>query len=351
MQSKRILVFGNLGYIGPVLARQLRSDIQNVEIVGYDMGYFDQSYSMRPATAEAQADIQHYGDVRDPVNRNLFQNVDAVIYLAAISNDPMGRRFSRQTHAINCDAAVECAHQAKMAGVKSFVFASSCSVYGAGGAAAKDETAPLEPLTDYAKSKVQAEAALRPIATPDFSITCLRFATACGASPRLRLDLVLNDFVAAAIHDRKIKILSDGTPLRPLIDVRDMSKAMIWAAQRPATEGGGFLILNAGSNKWNFSVREIAEAVVDYYGDVGLDVSSDAPADSRSYRVDFDRFREMGHDAYPTREISNTIADLDTTIRNLNADLQNFRDGPLIRFNALGGLINTGKLTDNLQWA
>ena len=151
--------------------------------------------------------------------------------------------------------------------------------------------APLNPLTAYAKSKIQTEEDLNMLAEDNFVVTCLRFATACGSSDRLRLDLVLNDFVAGAIAAKEITVLSDGTPWRPLIHVKDMAIAMDWALRRPSHAGGTFLALNAGSNDWNYQVRDLAEAVAGIVPGVKVSINKDAPADKRSYQVDFSLYK------------------------------------------------------------
>jgi len=167
--------------------------------------------------------------VRHP-QPEILRGVDAIVHLAAISNDPMGKTFEEVTDAINFRASVELARQAKAAGVRSFVFASSCSMYGMADDTPRKETSPLNPLTAYAKSKVSTETELQKLADKSFRVTCLRFATACGMSDRLRLDLVVNDFVACAVTSKNITILSDGTPWRPLIHVKDMARAFDWAS-------------------------------------------------------------------------------------------------------------------------
>src|SRR5581483_1059581 len=180
---------------------------------------------------------------------------------AALSNDPMGNRYEEVTLEINYRASVELARRAKRAGVRSFAFASSCSVYGTADSGPRNEKSEVNPLTAYARSKVMTEADLERLADDSFTVTALRFATACGMSDRLRLDLVLNDFVAGAVASGKITILSDGTPWRPLINVEDMARAFEWAVGRPSTNGGSFVVVNTGSNRWNYQVRDLAEAV------------------------------------------------------------------------------------------
>lgn len=349
MAGSRVLVLGNLGYVGPPVVEALRKGGKVSEIVGYDAGYFEMAGSTPFASQAHHVDMQHYGDVRN-LDASLFSGFDAVVYLAAVSNDPMGREFAKPTHEINNDAAVTVGRLAKAAGVSAFVFASSCSVYGAGGTLAKTEGDPTEPLTDYAHSKLDAEAGLQALASDGFVITCLRFATACGPSPRLRLDLVLNDFVASALVSREITILSDGSPLRPLIDVRDMGRAIDWAGQRSADNGGTFLIVNAGQDDWNFSVLELAQKVAAHFGDVSINVVNETGPDNRSYRVDFSKFRDLAPGHYPIRRIEESIEAISASLDDCVIPIVDFRRGMLIRLNVLRQMISSGALDQNLRW-
>lgn len=196
----RIVITGNMGYVGPVLAQHLRSKYPTAQLVGYDLGWFAHCLSTNgEQLPETKLDIQYFGDVRE-MPASIIEGADAVVQLAAISNDPMGTRFEAATDAVNHRAAIELARMAAKAGVKTFVFASSCSVYGfAADGRARTETDALNPLTAYARSKIATEEALRQADLGNMNVRCLRFATACGMSPRLRLDLVLNDFVACAL--------------------------------------------------------------------------------------------------------------------------------------------------------
>ena len=236
--------------------------------------------------------------------------VDAVVHLAAISNDPIGNAFEDVTYAINHRSTVEVARLAREAGARAFVFASSCSVYGSAEDGMRSEGSELGPLTAYARSKVMSEHDLEALADDGFAVTCLRFATACGWSDRLRLDLVLNDFVAGAIASRRISILSDGTPWRPLIHVRDMARAIDWAVDREPADGGAFLAVNAGRDDWNHQVRDLAEAVARAVPGVDVTVNPDAPPDKRSYRVSFARFRDLAPDHQPAVDLEEAIAEL-----------------------------------------
>jgi nucleoside-diphosphate-sugar epimerase len=229
----RILITGNLGYLGPCVTRQLRRTWPNARLSGIDTGYFTDCALDGSETAEHRIDQQFTADVRD-LPAGVFSNIDAVVHLAALSNDPMGKTFEEITDDVNFRAGMEIARRAKKSGVKSFVFASSCSVYGSAEDTPRTEKSEINPLTAYARSKVALEFGLRTLAGRDFTVTCLRFATACGMSPRLRLDLVLNDFVASAVSRGEIRVLSNGMPWRPLIHVRDMARAIEWAVARPA---------------------------------------------------------------------------------------------------------------------
>ena len=308
-KTLRILINGNLGYIGPVLIQHLRRVLPAARLVGFDTGFFAGCLIDQRSFPEAMLDVQHFGDVRR-LPAEVLEGVDVVIQLAAISNDPMGNAFEGVTAEINARAVVENARRAKAAGAKTFVFASSCSVYGAGGEGAKSETSELNPLTAYARSKIAAEQGLRPLGDAGFKITCLRFATACGFSPRLRLDLVLNDFVASALSLGRIVILSDGTPWRPLIHVKDMARAMEWAIIRPAERGGTFLLLNVGSNQWNYQVKELADAVRAELGNVEISINQQAAPDKRSYRVDFGLFATLAPDHQPLETLTSTVQGL-----------------------------------------
>jgi nucleoside-diphosphate-sugar epimerase len=346
----KILITGNMGYVGPGVVDRLRSSYPEVVLVGYDLGFFATCLTNAPILPECQADAQYFGDVRC-VPADVLEGVDAVIHLAAISNDPMGNKYEDVTMAINHRASVELAKQAKQAGVKRFVFASSCSVYGCAEEGARSEQSAVNPLTAYARSKVFTERDLEPLADGGFKVTCLRFATACGMSPRLRLDLVLNDFVAGAISSGEISILSDGTPWRPLINVKDMARAMDWALSRSSSDGGDYLVVNVGADVWNCQVRELAEAVARIIPGVNVTINRDALPDKRSYRVDFGLYTSLAPDHQPEHDLSGTIADLRSGLEAMGFNDRSFRDSRFIRFKVLESLRNSGAVTERLGWA
>jgi len=343
------LITGNMGYIGPAVGERLRSRWPDAQLLGYDAGYFAHCLTGSPRLPECGLDRQYFGDVRT-FPQDLLSGVDAVVYLAAISNDPMGAVFETVTLDINCQAAIRLARSAKDAGVKSFVFASSCSVYGFADAEPRHEGSALDPLTAYARSKVTAERELAPLADQDFLVTCLRFATACGMSDRLRLDLVLNDFVASAVAARKINILSNGTPWRPLIHIRDMARAIEWAIGRREDQGGACLVVNAGSDRWNYQVKALAEAVAGLIPGIEVSINKAAPPDRRSYKVDFGLFRTLAPDHQPEYDLERTIQELKSGLEAMRFQDPDFRSSQLVRLNTLSRLRKEGLLTEDLRW-
>lgn len=345
----RILITGNMGYVGPILGRHLRRTHPDAELIGFDASYFAHCLTGARALPEALLDEQHFGDIRD-FPPELLDGADAVVNLAAISNDPMGNKFEAVTEDINFKAGIRLAEMAAQRGVKNFVFASSCSVYGAASTAARTEDDEVNPLTAYARSKIATEQALAKIDHGGMTITCLRFATACGMSDRLRLDLVLNDFVACALASREISVLSDGTPWRPLIDVRDMARAIDWAARRKADNGGLFLVTNAGSDQWNYQVKELAEAVARAVPGTAVSINLAAPPDKRSYRVDFSRFRALAPGHIPQVTLDQSIAMLREGLSGMGFADRDFRNSQQIRLKVLEGHISAGRLLPSLRW-
>jgi nucleoside-diphosphate-sugar epimerase len=345
----KILITGNLGYVGPLVVERLRSSYPDASLVGFDIGYFAHTLTTISFSPEVLLDVQHYGDVRRFPDE-LLQDIDAIVYLAAISNDPMGKEFEEITLDVNYKSAVRLARTAKEKGVKSFVFASSCSVYGFAESGLRTEDSGLNPLTTYAKSKINAEQDLQQIANDEFCITALRFATACGFSPRLRLDLVLNDFVASAVTTGKIEILSDGTPWRPLIHVKDMALAIEWAILRPIKKGGPFLAVNAGSNEWNYQVKDLAEVVQRVIPNVDMSINSEAVPDKRSYQVDFSLFRSLAPDYIPKVSLEDAVKDLYSGLESIGFSDCNFRSSNLMRLNMLKDHKKSGRLNEQLKW-
>ena len=345
----RILITGNMGYVGPGVVSQLRTAFPDATLIGYDMGYFASCLTNAAILPESKLDLQLFGDIRTIPFNNL-SGVDVIVHLAAISNDPMGSRYENITLDVNYKSSVRLAEMAKTAGVKTFVFASSCSMYGEADGHAKTENSTLNPLTAYARSKVLTERELANLADEDFTITCLRFATACGMSDRLRLALVLNDFVAGAVASGKISILSDGSPWRPLIHVKDMALAIEWAVQRKADKDDEFLAVNAGSDTWNFQVFELAEEVISAIPGTALSINRDAAPDKRSYRVDFSLFRTLAPDHQPKQQIRQTILELFVGLVSMGFKNGDFRNSHFMRLHILSTLQERKLINGKLEW-
>lgn len=346
MTPKSILITGNMGYVGPNVVRQLKTAYPQAQLIGFDIGYFAHCLTGAGLLPESLLDRQIFGDIRT-IPQDLLEGVDAVISLAAISNDPMGKAFEQVTMDINFASNVELAKKARAAGVKHFVFASSCSVYGFAESGARKEGDSLNPLTAYARSKHDSEIALSELAGDDFRTTCLRFPTACGMSDRLRLDLVLNDFVASAVATGSIEILSDGTPWRPLIDTKDMALAIDWALQRSNEEN--FIAINAGHDACNYQILDLARAVQKHIPGTEISVNEDAAPDKRSYRVDFSLYQKLAADYQPRCSLEQSIAELHAGLVAMDFAEVGFRDSPHMRLQVLGGHIEAGRIGDDLR--
>jgi nucleoside-diphosphate-sugar epimerase len=293
--------------------------------------------------------VQCFADVRR-FPEEILDGIDAVVHLAGISNDPIGNLYEEVTFDINYKASVELARKSKAKGVEAFVFASSCSMYGSADDSPRTEESPLNPLTAYAKSKVLTERDLVSMADGGFKVTNLRFSTACGMSERLRLDLVLNDFVAGALVSGKITILSDGTPWRPLINVSDMARAIDWAIDRNPAEGGDCLSVNVGSDGWNYQVIELAEAVASVIPNVEISINKDALPDKRSYKVSFGLFNQLAPNHQPQVDLIGSIKELKEGLEKMGFSNPDFRNSSYMRLKMLTQLRDLGLLNHNLEW-
>ncbi len=345
----KILITGNMGYIGPSVVDQLRYSYPDAELVGLDVGFFAHCLTGATMLPEARLNRQIFADVRH-VTAETLKDVHAVIHLAGLSNDPMGNSFEQVTDDINCQASIRLAQLAKEIGAKHFIFASSCSVYGFAEGGPRKEDDGLNPLTAYARSKIGTEKGITDLASDNFVITSLRFSTACGMSERLRLDLVLNDFVAGAVAANKIEILSDGTPWRPLIHIKDMARAMDWGVSRDANNGGAFLAVNIGSEEWNYQVIDLAEAVAKIIPGVQISINKDAAPDKRSYQVDFAKFRKLAPNYQPQIDLFETVRGLKDGLELMKFKSADFRNSDFMRLKVLTGFRERNQINEKLEW-
>jgi nucleoside-diphosphate-sugar epimerase len=338
----RILVTGSHGYIGSVLAPTLSG--AGHDVVGLDTCYyrgcdFGDEFG---TTATTQR------DVRD-VTAEDFEGFDAVVHLAALSNDPIGDLNEQWTYDINLDATLRVARAAKAAGVGRFVFASSCSMYGASGTDdLLDEAAPLQPVTAYAESKVRAEKGLAELGDDGFVIVSMRNATVYGVSPRLRLDIVLNNLAGWAHTTGSVRLLSDGRSWRPLVHVHDLSRIALEMLEAPDTIVAGEAF-NVGSADQNYLVRDLAEMLAEVTGcDVGF--ARDASPDPRSYRVDFSKLART----FPSFEFEwdarRGAEELVDAYRAIPLTTELFEGRRYVRLRQLRHLLDEGELVDGLRW-
>jgi nucleoside-diphosphate-sugar epimerase len=339
----RVLVTGHHGYIGSVLAPELRE--AGHEVVGLDTFYyrgcdFGDGSELKPALEL---------DLRDGRSADL-EGFDAVVHLAALSNDPLGDFNPNWTYAINRDATITLAHAAKAAGARRFVFASSCSMYGAAeGDAALTEEAPLRPLTPYAESKVAAERTLSELAGDDFVPVSMRNATVYGVSPRLRLDIVLNNLVAWAHTTGAIRLQSDGSSWRPLIHVRDVARATLALLEAPdeVVRGEAF---NIGSEPQNYRIRDLAEIVHDRLPNCEVTFAEGAAADPRSYRVDFTKFASSFPECRFEWTAERGADELARAYEHVGLTFEDFQAHRYIRLGQLKRLLDAHALDGELRW-
>lgn len=340
-----ILVTGHLGYVGPAVIAELKQ--AGHRVTGLDVGYFRECVD--PALRQSKPDAELIVDVRDVASPAL-RGVDAIVHLAGLSNDPLGQLVPELTAAINHAGTIRLARMARAAGVARFVFASSCSLYGAGDTSrALDENAELRPVSAYAASKVACERDLSGLAGGDFQPVLLRFATAFGLSPRMRFDLVVANLTAWARTTGTIKVLSDGTPWRPLVHIADIAMAIRCAIEAPGSTVNG-RAFNIGRSDNNLQIRDIAEIVRRQVPGSRIAITGETGGDPRSYRVDFSRALRELPGFRPEWTVERGCEEIDRWLVERKLDVDQFQSRMYVRLKQLQYLKTGGTLDDKLRF-
>ena len=340
--NRRLLITGNNGYIGSVMAPWLQS--QGYDVVGLDTDYF---LSCRLVPDFAQIPTLRR-DLREVTARDLA-GFDAVIHLAALSNDPIGNLNSAWTREINGEGTIRLAKFAKQAGVPRFIFSSSCIMYGMSDALVVDENSPLAPQTEYARSKVEAEMALHQLADDRFSPTFCRNGTIYGLSPRMRFDTVLNNFMGSAFSTRRVVIHSDGTPWRPVVHVRDVARAFQAVLEAPL-EIVHNQAFNVGADELNHQISELGQIVTETVPGCELTLVPQPGADQRTYKADFAKFKRT-FPAFGFRWTARKGSEeLCAAFQRIGLTHDQFTDKRFTRLSWLRHLLESGSLDELLRW-
>lgn len=339
MEIKKVLVTGDRGYIGSALVPLLLK--KGYKVVGYDTEFFKKGIIKNSANYK-----RIKKDIRK-LQKTDLKGIDAVIHLAALSNDPMGEVDPKLTKEINYLSGVRLAKMAKNAGIKRFIFSSSCSIYGIAKNGIVDEKSPVNPITEYAKSKVKMENELRKLADEAFTVGILRNSTVFGLSPKFRADLVVNDLTLNSLLTTQIKVLSDGTPWRPLIDVRDLANIFVGFLSKDSKLINGEII-NIGFSNGNYQIKEIANSIREILG-YEISYPAEKGVDSRSYRVNFSKFERIFPEVKQKWPMDKSIRDLSKILKK-EVKNKKFNREDYIRLEVLKKLIEEKKLTKKLYW-
>ena len=341
----KILVTGTEGYIGARLAPWLHA--KGHDVCGLDTGFYRDGCLYLDPLGLPYGPRTVFKDLRT-VSPKDFEGFDAVIHLAELSNDPLGQNRPEVTFRINHEGSVRIAKAARDAGVRRFVYASSCSVYGVGSGEFLDETSATNPQTAYAQCKVLVERDLLPMADDRFCVTFLRNATAYGPSPRMRFDIVLNDLCALAWTKSKIAMVSDGSPWRPIVHIEDICEAMRCVAEAPADAVNG-QVFNVGETGENFRIREIAHIVAQAFP--GCEVSSGPPSqDNRSYRVSFDKIASKLPGFKARWTALRAAEELRALFERIEFTQDTYEFRAFTRLKQLKYLQRTGQIDEDLYW-
>jgi len=343
----RILLTGALGYIGSVINHLLIKTGFNV--VGVDAGLFSNECFYREDVWQSRREIQKLlkKDTRD-ISADDLRGCDVVIDFAGLANDPSGELNPQWTDEVNHLACVRLAKLAKKNGIGRYIFSSSCSVYGARGNSLLTEISPVEPVSEYAKAKVASENDVLPLADNGFYPTILRNATAFGASPRMRFDLVVNNLAAYGYTTRVIKILSDGTAWRPNVHIEDIGRAVLACITSPVDEVGG-QVFNVGMESENHQVREIASIISQIMPGTEVAIATGATRDPRSYRVSFDKISKLNH-YQPQWDVRKGIQELRNAFEEDHLTYEIFQRADYHNVRRLEDLIASGKLDSTLRF-
>ncbi|MGH7793431.1 MAG: NAD-dependent epimerase/dehydratase family protein [Candidatus Binatia bacterium] len=338
-----ILVTGVDGYIGSVLAPHLME--RGHSVTGLDTGFYREGWLYNDDVARRPPCMNK--DLR-MITEDDLQGFEAVVHLAELSNDPLGQHNPQLTYAINHHGTLALAAKCMKAGVSRFVYTSSCSVYGAGSGEFKTEKSEISPQTAYARCKVLVERDLSLMASDDFSPTFLRNATAYGASPRMRFDLVLNNLSGLAWTTREINMTSDGSPWRPLVHVRDIAHAIVCTLESTRSIVHN-QIFNVGSTRENYQVKEIAEIVADTFPGCAVR-SGRSDGDNRSYRVCFDRINSVLARFYCRNDAAIGARELYDLFEKIDMPKQTFEFRAYTRLKQLQYLLRTSQIDDQFYW-